>query len=117
MRFLLTASAITAAGLAAPVFPASAWAQEPTTLQNITTKGIVVKFPGVDVDVAYLPDGKFVALNGTVTGTWRIEGEALCAKSTTDEHEACTVYPAGKKPGDEFSVNGPQGPVTIQINE
>ncbi len=95
-----------------------ALAQEMTTLQHMVAKGIVVKFPGVDLDVTYLPDGRFTAMSGTVTGTWRIDGDALCAKATTDPAEACTRYPAGKKPGDEFTVDGPQGGVvTIQINK
>jgi hypothetical protein len=101
-----------ASALAAPSF-----AQEKTTLQHMVEKGIVVKFPGLDLDVFYLPGGKFSAMGGTVSGTWRIEGENLCAKSATDQAEACTFYPAGKKPGDSFEVEGPSGQVTIQINK
>lgn len=112
MRILPTLAI--ALALAAP-----ALAQEKTTLQHMVEHGIVVKFPGVDIehDVAYLPDGKFSAMNGQATGTWRIEGEALCAKGATDPAEVCTRYPAGKKPGDIFDVDAPQGAVTIQINK
>ena len=101
-----------AAAIATP-----AMAQEKTTLQYMVEKGIVVKFPGIDVDVFYRPDGSYSAMGGTITGKWRIEGDTLCAKGPSDPTEACTLYPAGKKPGDEFDVDGPQGAVTIQINK
>jgi hypothetical protein len=110
MRFL--SILLIATAIAAPAF-----AQEKTTLQHMVEKGIVVKFPGLDLDVFYHPDGKYSALGGKVTGTWRIEGETLCAKAATDNAEACTLYPVGKKPGDAFEVEGPSGQVTIQINK
>lgn len=103
--------------LVAPVLAAPAFAQEKTTLQHMVEKGIVVKFPGFDLDVFYLPDGKFSAMGDTVTGAWRIKGEALCAKAAADPADACTLYPAGKKPGDSFEIEGPSGQVTIQINK
>ena len=58
----------------AAILAAPALAQEKTTLQHMVEKGIIVKFPGIDLDVFYLPDGKFSALGGTVSGSWRIEG-------------------------------------------
>jgi hypothetical protein len=102
--------------LIATAIAAPALAQEKTTLQHMIEKGIIVKFPGLDLDVFYHADGKYSARGGTVTGTWRIEGEALCAKAA-DGAEQCTLYPAGKKPGDEFDVEGPSGQVTIRINK
>jgi hypothetical protein len=101
-----------AAALAAPAF-----AQEPTTLQYVTTKGSILKIPGMDIPVTYTPDGKFSAMDGQVTGTWKIVGETLCVKTSYEPVEACTLYPAGKKPGDEFEINSPQGAVTIQIQK
>ena len=101
-----------AAALVAPAF-----AQEPTTLQYITTKGIILKVPGMDIPVTYMPDGKWTAMDGQVSGTWKIVGETLCVTSTYEPAEAWTLYPAGKKPGDEFEIMSPQGPVSIQINK
>ena len=100
------------AALAAP-----ALGQEPTTLQYVTTKGSILKIPGMDIPVTYTPDGKFSAMDGQVTGTWKIVGETLCVTTTYEPAEACTLYPAGKKPGDEFEINSPQGTVSIQIQK
>lgn len=103
---------VIAAALAAPAF-----AQEPTTLQYVTTKGSILKVPGMDIPVTYTPDGKFSAMDGQVTGTWKIVGETLCVTTNYEPTEACTLYPAGKKPGDEFEINSPQGAVSIQIQK
>jgi hypothetical protein len=95
-------------------------AQETTTLQHMVAKGIVVRIPGVEgveIPVTYHVDGKYTAMGGSATGTWRIEGDALCAKAETDPAEVCTRYPSGKKPGDKFEVQSPQGAVTIEINK
>ncbi len=101
----------------AAVFSAPAFAQELTTLQHITTKGSVLKVPGMDIPVTYTPDGKFTAMDGQVTGTWKIVGETLCVTTNYEPVEACTLYPSGKKPGDEFEISSPQGAVTIRINK
>jgi hypothetical protein len=103
---------VIAAALAAPAF-----GQEPTTLQYVTTKGSILRIPGMDIPVTYTPDGKFSAMDGQVTGTWKIVGETLCVTSNFEPVEACTLYPAGKKPGDEFEIMSPQGAVMIQINK
>src|SRR5688572_11410574 len=95
----------------AAVLAAPAFAQEPTTLQYVTTKGVILKIPGMDISVTYMPDGKWTAMDGQVTGTWKIVGETLCVTSIYEPAEACTLYPAGKKPGDEFEINAPQGTV------
>jgi hypothetical protein len=52
------------------------------TLQEVTTKGIVLSVQGMDIDVKYTPDGKFTAMDGQVTGEWRIDGDKLCTKSS-----------------------------------
>lgn len=108
MRKLVAIAAIAA-------FAAPAFAQQPTTLQEVTTKGIVLQVQGMDIDVTYKPDGTFTALDGQVTGKWRIDGEKLCTTSNMSPAEECTAYPAGKKSGDSFDVTGSQGTATIKI--
>ncbi len=110
MRVLLPIAIVAA-------FAAPASGQEPTTLQYVTTKGVILKIPGMEVPVTYTPDGKFSAMDGQVTGTWKIVGETLCVTSNMDPAEACTLYPSGQKPGDEFEINSPQGAVSIQIQK
>jgi len=105
MRRLLITAAVLA--LATPALA--------DTLQEVTTKGIVFNVQGMDVDVTYTPDGKFTALNGQVTGEWRIDGDKLCTKSNYDPTEQCVEYPKGKKSGDSFDVTGPQGTATVKI--
>ncbi len=103
---------------------APALAQEAaTTLQEVTTKGIVLTVMDMDIDVNYTPDGKWVARNddltamlgSPLTGTWRIDGDKLCSVSTIAPDEDCAVYPAGKKSGDSFEVSGAQGPAMVRI--
>jgi hypothetical protein len=111
---------IIGAAIAALVSPALA--QQPAgappsdTLKEVTTKGIVLQVQGMDIPVKYTPDGKFTAMDGAVTGTWRIDGEKLCTTSNMAPAEECVAYPVGKKSGDSFEVTGAQGPATIKIN-
>lgn len=109
MRAIVFASVI--AALAAPAF-----AQAPTTLQLVTTRGVVMDMGGTKVPVSYTPDGKLSAMNGQISGTWRIDGDKLCTRTSASPQEACAVYPAGKKSGDEFEVTGAMGAVKIRIN-
>ena len=106
MRRLLIAAAALAL-MAAPV------AAE--TLKEVTEHGIVLTVQGMDVDVVYTPDGKFTAMEGQVTGTWRIDGDKLCTSSNFDPNETCVEYPKDKKSGDTFELTGPQGTATIRI--
>jgi hypothetical protein len=110
MRFLTAIAAILVAA------PAAA-AQEPTTLHYVTTKGVVMKLTGLDIPVVYTPDGKFTAMHGAITGTWKVNGDVMCSKNSIEPNEVCITYPAGKKPGDEFELAGPQGPFAVQINK
>src|SRR3990167_7268932 len=103
MRRLLIAAAILALAT-----PAAA-----DTLQGVTTRGIVLSVQGMDIEVTYTPDGKFTALDGQVTGTWRIDGEKPCPPSNFEPAEQCVAYPTGKTSGDSFDVTGPQGAATI----
>lgn len=101
---------VVAAAVAAPAF-----AQTANTLQEITTKGIVMSAMGNDIDVTYKPDGTFDAAGGVVTGKWRIAGDKLCTSSNFAPVEECVLYPTGKKSGDSFEVTGSQGTATIRI--
>jgi len=105
MRRLLIAAAILALAT-----PAAA-----DTLQELTTRGSILTIQGMDIDVTYTPDGKFTAMDGQVTGTWRIDGDKLCTTSNFEPTEQCVAYPTGKKSGDSFDVTGPQGTATIKI--
>jgi hypothetical protein len=85
------------------------------TLQEVTTKGIILTIQGMDIDVKYTPDGKFTAMDGQVTGEWRIDGDKLCTTPNFDPAEQCVEYPKDKKSGDTFDLTGPQGAATIKI--
>lgn len=103
----LFATAIIALALATPAAA--------DTLQELTNRGSIVSVQGMDIDVKYTPDGKFTAMDGQVTGTWRIDGDKLCTTSNFEPAEQCVEYPKGKKSGDTFDVTGPQGTATIKI--
>ena len=106
MRTLIIAAALIA--LAAPAATAG-------TLEEVTTKGIVLNVQGMDIEVTYKPDGTFSALDGQVTGKWRIDGDKLCTTSNFEPEEQCIAYPKDKKSGDSFEVTGPQGSAMIKI--
>ena len=105
MRTLIAAAALLALSTSASA----------GTLQEVTTRGIVLTVQGMQIDVTYTPDGKFTAMDGQVTGEWRIDGDKLCTKSNFDPEEQCVAYPKDKKSGDSFEVSGPQGSATIRI--
>ncbi len=98
------------AALAVPAF-----AQTQSTLQVLTTKGMVMEAGGMEIEVTYKPDGTFTAMDDQVTGKWRIDGDKLCTSSNFSPAEECVVYPTGKKSGDSFEVTGAQGTATIKI--
>lgn len=106
MRRLLIAAAV----LVMAAGPAAA-----DTLTEVTTRGIILTVQGMDIDVIYTPDGKFTAMEGQVTGTWRIDGDKLCTTSNFDPQETCVEYPKDKKSGDSFDLTGPAGTATIKI--
>lgn len=106
MRKILIAAAALAL-LAAPAFA--------DTLQVLTTKGMILTVQGMDIEITYTPDGKFTAMDGQVTGTWRIDGQKLCTTSNFQPEESCTVYPTGKTSGDSFEVTSPQGTAMVKL--
>lgn len=103
---------ILAAALATVAAPAVA-----ETLQEVVAHGIVLSVQGMDINVKYTPDGKFTALDGQITGTYKIDGDKLCTTSNFSPEESCVVYPKDKKAGDSFDLAGPDGAVKITINK
>ncbi len=106
MKRVIACVAVSAA-LAAPALA--------DTLKEVTTKGITIDVGGTLVDVTYTPDGKFTAMDGAVTGGWRIDGDKLCTTSNFNPEEECVAYPKDKKSGDTFEVTGAQGTATVTI--
>jgi len=102
------ALALAASGVAAG--PAAA-----DTLKEVTTHGIILVIGDMEIPVDYTADGKFSAMDGQVSGTWRIDGEKLCTLSNVDPTERCVAFPADKKSGDSFVLTSDQGSVTIRI--
>lgn len=102
-----------ALGLAAPAFA------QTTTVQEVTTRGMIMDAGGMKFDVTYKPDGSLsVSMDGAdvgLTGSWRIDGDKLCTKSNYNPDEECVAYPAGKKSGDTFEVTGTQGVASVTI--
>jgi hypothetical protein len=106
MRRLMIATAV----LALAATPALA-----STLTEVVAHGIILTIGDMDIPVTYTPDGKFSAMDGAVTGTWKIDGDKMCTTSSVDPNETCVAYPADKKSGDTFTLEGPQGSVQIKI--
>ena len=102
--------AILAGAALAAAAPAAA-----DTLKEVTTHGIILIIGDMQIPVDYTPDGKFTAMDGQVTGAWRIDGDKLCTSSNFDPNETCVAYPKDKKSGDKFELEGPQGAAQIKI--
>jgi hypothetical protein len=100
---------IAVAAVAALVPLALATSSHASTLTEVTSHGIILTIGGTDIPVTYTPDGKLSAMDGAVTGTWRIDGEKLCTQSSADPTESCVAYPKDKKSGDSFTVTSPTG--------
>ena len=105
MRLMLIAAA--AAALATPAFA--------DTIDEVVKHGMVLNVQGMDIDVTYTPDGKFTAMDGQVTGTWKKDGDKMCTTSNFEPTESCVAYPADKKSGDSFELTSPQGAVQVKI--
>jgi hypothetical protein len=107
MRLILTAAAMLA--LATPTLALA------DTLQELTTHGMIMTVQGMDIEVTYKPDGTFTALDGQITGKWKIDGDKLCTSSSFAPEESCVAYPKDKKSGDKFDLTTEQGTATIKI--
>jgi len=110
MRNVIMVVAALALGSVALATPAAA-----DTLKEVTTHGIILTIGDMDIPVTYTPDGKLSAMDGQVTGTWRIDGDKLCTSSNVDPNETCVAYPKDKKSGDTFILEGSNGSVQIKI--
>lgn len=112
---LLPAAALLAISLAG----VSAGAQTPVanadTYAEVIAHGVVIVLPDLEIDVKFMADGKFAAMGGMSSGTWKIVGDKLCSTPNETLMETCGVYPAGKKSGDTFAISGPNGDVTVRI--
>jgi len=108
MRNLVIAAALVAGLLDAT--PALA-----DTLSEVVSHGIVLTLGDMDIAVTYTPDHKFTAMDGQVTGAWRIDGDKLCTSSNVDTNETCVAYPKDKKSGDSFTLETPNGGVQVKI--
>jgi len=85
------------------------------TLSEVVSHGIVLTLGDMDIAVTYTPDHKFTAMDGQVTGAWRVDGEKLCTSSNVDPNETCVAYPKDKKSGDTFLLETPNGGVQVKI--
>lgn len=85
------------------------------TLTEVISHGIVLTLGDMDIAVTYTPDHKFSAMDGQVTGAWRIDADKLCTSSNVDPNETCVAYPTDKKSGDSFVLDTPGGGVQVKI--
>ena len=114
---------IIACAILALATPALAQAAANDTLKNVVAKGTVIKAniqgQALELAMTYKADGTYVASamgQEAGGGTYTLDGDKLCTKSQLGE--GCTVYPAGKKPGDEFKITSPTlGEATVKINQ
>lgn len=104
---LLIAAAAAALALAGPAAAG--------TLDEVVKHGIIITIQDMQIEVTYTPDGKFTAMDGQVTGTWKIDGDKMCTTSNFDPNESCIAYPKDKKSGDTFDLTGPQGTANVKI--
>lgn len=102
---------MTAAALLAT--PALAQTAPNDTLTVVVANGISMNAMGSDFTIDFKPDGTWEGFGG-MAGNYTVEGDNLCISS--DQGEACSVYPAGKKSGDKFPIElGPLGMVDVTI--
>ena len=102
-----TLAAVAALVAAAPAF---AQAAPNDTLTLVLAKGATLNVVsmGATGDVSYKPDGTFSGFEGQYEGTYKIDGDKLCATSSAvGEDNACVTYPAGKVSGDKFTLKHP----------
>jgi hypothetical protein len=92
--------------------PPAALAQ---TAKEVVSRGVTLVTGDNKLETSFTADGKFVLSAVVDEGTWRIDGDKLCSKSSRTLIETCTAYPPGKKSGDSFELQTPSGRVTVQI--
>jgi hypothetical protein len=85
------------------------------TYSEIIAHGLVLTLGDMDIAVTYTPDGKFTAMDGQITGTWKVDGDKLCTSSNMDPNVTCVAYPKDKKSGDSFMLDTPAGSIPVKI--
>ena len=106
--------------LAAVLVAAPAFAQEVAppsdTVKAVVEKGVSMDVQGNVGDIEYKPDGTFSGFDGMFAGTYKTNGNKLCI--TVEAFglvDACQEYPDGKKSGDSFTLDSPQGEMQVTI--
>jgi len=114
LAFALAAFALAAGpALADPAAPA-AGAPPNDTIAVILAHGDSIDVGGMTFDLTFKPDGAFSG--GEFAGTYTVDGDKLCVTVEGVVNNQCTAYPAGKKSGDSFTVQGDMGPYTVTIH-
>lgn len=117
--------AICSVGALLAVSPA--WADGPSTLELILSKGVMTHADlygrPVDMKVTYNADGTSTTdilgaggRGAQVAGKWRVDGNKLCTSNAMNPAESCFDVPSDKKPGESFKVSSVLGEITLTIN-
>lgn len=107
---------------------APSFAQQPTTLEIILAKGVVIHDTiggtPVDMHVTYKADGTSIlnvvgprGKGAEIVGKWRMDREKVCTSNAMNPVENCFDIPSGKKAGDSFKVTTARGEATLTINK
>lgn len=114
--------------LAACLLTAPAIAQDLSSLQYAMANGVSIEAElygrPVHMSVAYHADGRSTthitgaaARGADISGAWRAQGDQLCTLNIMNPTQTCFEIPAGKKPGEPFTLTTPAlGEVTVTIN-
>ncbi len=88
------------------------------TVKAVTDNGIEMKVPsGLTFDFSYNPDGSLGGNLGIVGGMWAADGAKLCIEVPDYAERQCLTYPDGKKAGDRFTIDTPNGPISVFIRK
>jgi hypothetical protein len=115
LAFAVAAFALVAGPvLADPAAPAPAGAQPNDNIAAILAHGDSIDVGGMSYDLTFKGDGTFNG--GEFAGTYKVDGANLCITIEGIVNNQCTAYPAGKKSGDSFTIQGDMGPYTVTIH-
>jgi hypothetical protein len=113
--FALAAIALVSApAFADPAAPSAPAAPPNDTIAAILAHGDAIDVGGMSFDLSFKPDGTFSG--GEFAGTYKVDGANLCITIEGVVNNQCTAYPAGKKSGDTFTIQGDMGPYTVTIH-
>lgn len=121
MKLKTTILAIAAAGLCATAIaqtaPATTGAPPNDTVKLVIANGVSLDIQGMPIDMKYAADGTFSGAGGMFSGKYRTDGDKICISSDMLQgQELCSTYPAGKKAGDSFEIEGMRGSQKVTIN-